>query len=292
MTSWIITILDHLRTQEMCNDAVHMKPLSLTYIPDRFKTQEMCNEAVRNKPRLMLFVPDHFKTMEICNEIMRIMPQAFHRIPDHFKVQEMHIKVVEADQSNLDNVLDHLKTREICDTVVKDYSSSLQFVLDWFVTREGIYMWHDDYYDDDGNCWVTGDDDDKFFNMQGPESKNKRRVNAYCLAAIKMAELVHVRRREKTNRKIMEVTDSCFKNYLMQNHCLRVYFDLTPSKDFNKMNPLEIMLRLMMVVLEHIKTQEMCIDAVHIEAGSLVYLSDCFKTQEICDEAVAATHTC
>ena len=88
-----------------------------------------------------------------------------------------------------------------------------------------------------------------------------------------MAELVHVRRREKTNRKIMEVTDSCFKNYLMQNHCLRVYFDLTRSKDFNKMNPLEIILRLIMVVLDHIKTQEMCIDAVHIESGSLLPLS-------------------
>ena len=44
-----------------------------------------------------------------------------------------------------------LKTKEMCDKAVKDDSSSLQFVLDWFVTREGLDMWYDDYYDDDGD---------------------------------------------------------------------------------------------------------------------------------------------
>ena len=34
-----ITIPDHLKTQEMCNDAVHIEPLSLAYVLDRFKTQ-------------------------------------------------------------------------------------------------------------------------------------------------------------------------------------------------------------------------------------------------------------
>ena len=46
---------------------------------------------------------------------------------------------------------------------------------------------------------------------QGPESKNRGRVNAYCLVSIKMAGLAHVRRPEKRDRKILEVTDSCFK---------------------------------------------------------------------------------
>ena len=51
---------------------------------------------------------------------------------------------------------------------------------------------------------------------QDQESKNRRRINAHCLASIKMVGLVHVRRREKRDRKIVEVTDSCFKNYLIQ----------------------------------------------------------------------------
>ena len=49
MTSWIVTIPDHLKTEEMCDEAVSTEPLSLAYVPDRFKTQEMCNEVVCNK---------------------------------------------------------------------------------------------------------------------------------------------------------------------------------------------------------------------------------------------------
>ena len=60
MTSWIVTIPDHLKTQEMCNEAVHLNPLSLKYVPDHFKIQEMCDEVVRNKLCMLLFVPDHF----------------------------------------------------------------------------------------------------------------------------------------------------------------------------------------------------------------------------------------
>ena len=99
ITSWIITIPDHLKTQEMCNEAVRTEPLSLTYVPDCFKTQEMCNNAVRNKLCMMLFVPDHFWMQEMCNEIMSTLPDAFHRIPDCFKTQKMCIKTVEVDFS-------------------------------------------------------------------------------------------------------------------------------------------------------------------------------------------------
>ena len=59
---------------------------------------------------------------------------------------------------------DHLKTQGMCHKAVWEGSSSLQYVPYWFVTREGVYMWHDDYYDDDGDYLVpSGDDDDKFF---------------------------------------------------------------------------------------------------------------------------------
>ena len=46
--------------------------------------------------------------------------------------------------------------------------------------------------------------------MKGSKSKNKRRVNAYYLASIKMVGLVYVRRQEKRDRKIVEVIDKRF----------------------------------------------------------------------------------
>ena len=47
---WIITIPDHLKTQEMSDEAVHIEPHSLAFVHSRFKTQEMCDKAVRRKP--------------------------------------------------------------------------------------------------------------------------------------------------------------------------------------------------------------------------------------------------
>ena len=58
----------------------------------------------------------------------------------------------------------YFKMQEICDKTVRVDSSSLQYVPNWCVTWERVYMWHDNYYDDDGNYWAAGDDDDgKFF---------------------------------------------------------------------------------------------------------------------------------
>ena len=41
MTSWIVTIPYHLKTQEICDEAVYTEPLSLAYVPDCFKTQNL-----------------------------------------------------------------------------------------------------------------------------------------------------------------------------------------------------------------------------------------------------------
>ena len=61
----------------------------------------------------------------------------------------------------------------MCDQAVKYDSSSLQFVPDWFVTREGLHMWYDDYYYDDGDHWDNDDDEDKFFNWYEGYKKHK-----------------------------------------------------------------------------------------------------------------------
>ena len=44
--AWIREIPDHVKTQEMCDEAVGIESYLLEIVPDRFKTEEMCNEAV------------------------------------------------------------------------------------------------------------------------------------------------------------------------------------------------------------------------------------------------------
>ena len=85
----------------------------------------------------------------------------------------MCIKAVEKYLSNLAYVSDYLKTQKTCDDSVRRDPYSLKHVPDLFVTREWIDMWHDDYYDDDGNrCWC--DCYDKVFEWH--ESYQKRKA--------------------------------------------------------------------------------------------------------------------
>ena len=55
---WIKEILNYLKMQKMCNEAVGIEPRSLTCIPHHFKTQERGNEAVLMHPYLLGHVPD------------------------------------------------------------------------------------------------------------------------------------------------------------------------------------------------------------------------------------------
>ena len=77
-----------------------------------------------------------------------------------------------------------------------------------------------------------------------------------------MVWLVCSWRREKRDKKIVEVTDSCFKI---------IWYEITTSGyiltslgpgGLNKMNPLEIIQRLILVMFDNFKSQEMCIKAV------------------------------
>ena len=66
-----------------------------------------------------------------------------------------------------------LKHQEMCDKAVRDDPSSLQFVPDWFITMEGVDMWHDDYYDDEGDHWEDDDNEDNFFEWHKGYKKRK-----------------------------------------------------------------------------------------------------------------------
>ena len=52
----------------------------------------------------------------------------------------------------------------------------MQFVPDWFVTRKGMWMWYDDYYDDDGDHWDDDEDEDNFFEWYDGYKKRKAKA--------------------------------------------------------------------------------------------------------------------
>ena len=99
----------------------------------------------------------------------------------------MCTKATEVKPWQLYYVPDHIKTQELCNDEVEEEPSSLQYVPDYFVTQKQLKIWHneDDYCNyDELNKWYEG------------YQKRKSQKKGY--------------------RKIVEATDSCFKNYLIQ----------------------------------------------------------------------------
>ena len=47
---WLIEIPEHLKTQEMCDEAVGIEPCSLVFVPDHLQTQEICDAIARKDP--------------------------------------------------------------------------------------------------------------------------------------------------------------------------------------------------------------------------------------------------
>ena len=58
---WIREVPRHLKTQEMCEEAVWIEPQYLSFIPNRFKSEGLCIKAVRRNPFALGCVPDNLK---------------------------------------------------------------------------------------------------------------------------------------------------------------------------------------------------------------------------------------
>ena len=54
---WIREIKRHLKTKEMCEEAVSTEPRSLAFVPDRLKTEGLCIKAVRRDPYKLIARP-------------------------------------------------------------------------------------------------------------------------------------------------------------------------------------------------------------------------------------------
>ena len=85
---WVREIPGHLKTQEMCDEAVRIGPRSSAHVSDCFKTEDMFSEAVVRDAYTLDNVPDHMMTQKICNEAMREKPAASSLVPNHFITQK------------------------------------------------------------------------------------------------------------------------------------------------------------------------------------------------------------
>ena len=116
----------------------------------------------------------------MCDIAVRIEPWLLRIIPDYFKLREM------------------------CDKVVARNPYMLEHIPHWFVTQQEIWPWDDDYHDEFIK-WYEG-----YQKRKAQKKKNRRRINAYCLASIKVVGLVCSWWRKNIDRKIVKVNMGFF----------------------------------------------------------------------------------
>ena len=158
----------------------------------------MCNEAFEEEPYMLESVPDQYITQEMCNEIMHIWSQPIFLIPNRLK----HKRCAISQCGN--NLFRDVCSRLVCDTTT---ASKIMAWWRWWWSYCGTMV------------------------IKIAMSRKQKRVNAYCLASIKMVELVCSWRREKRDRKIVEVICWCGLVKVSDGLFLSIKF----SKNFSKM---------------------------------------------------------
>ena len=162
----------------MCGDVVCRDPYHLQFIHDKLKTQGICEKVVEDNFWHLIDVLEHLETKEMCEKAVNIEPLLLRCVPDCFKTKEMHENVVGTGLG-----------------LLKD-------VPDWIMTQQQIKTWSaDNNYCSDHELikWYTG-------YQKRNAQKAKVKELFYCLAPIKMVRSVRSWRREKIDRKIVEVT--------------------------------------------------------------------------------------
>ena len=84
---WIREISDHLKTQEMCDEAVRIESYSLAFVPDCFKTQEICDKADEIDPFILWHVLDNLKMQKMCIRAVKAGLGLLEYVPDWFLTQ-------------------------------------------------------------------------------------------------------------------------------------------------------------------------------------------------------------
>ena len=85
---WVLRFIpDHLKTQEMCIEALETGLWKLEDVPDRFKTKEMCIKAIEVDPWSLKHALDHLKMQEMCDEGVRDDSSSLQFVPDWFVAQ-------------------------------------------------------------------------------------------------------------------------------------------------------------------------------------------------------------
>ena len=146
---WIKETPDNLKTQEMCNKAMHIDPYSLAYVPDHFKTQKMCDKVIEIDPFTLWHVPDNLNMQGICIMAVEAGLGLSEYVPDWFVTQQQ-IKIWrdDDDHCNDDELIkwyEGYQKRKAQKAKIKEELSPIAWhpnrVMDWCMSEDEETRW-------------------------------------------------------------------------------------------------------------------------------------------------------
>lgn len=167
----------------------------------------------------------------------------------------------------------------MCNKALREDPSSLVCVPAWFVTQRQIKVLHDDYDDDDGaNDIIEWHDGYQKCRVQkAPIEKDKFPL----LGIHQVGGIGALIKTSKKNWKIVKVTESCFKIYLIRNHHLGVNLD--PRSAPRRLNKIIYLFKNVSLYI----IREMCCKKILPGWCAFLLIPDRLKMQEMYDEVVA-----
>jgi len=124
-----------LRTQIICEFALHQEIDDFRFIPRKILSQEFCNEY----PAALKFIPNDFKTLELCKNALKVNSSNLEFVPKHFINKTLINKIARdsnASDSFLGFVPSELFTSRLVKIFIKKNPREFQFIPEEFKTYE------------------------------------------------------------------------------------------------------------------------------------------------------------
>jgi hypothetical protein len=116
-------------------DKIRNREVRINKLSEHLKTPEICLEAVKLYSPDIKYVPEELRTEEICN-IALSFHLNFEFIPKKFITYEMCLGFIKQGARILEHIPKELMTEELCSEAIKNSLFSLQFLPEEFQTNE------------------------------------------------------------------------------------------------------------------------------------------------------------
>ncbi|GHV64463.1 hypothetical protein FACS1894199_02760 [Bacteroidia bacterium] len=115
--------LDKLKNAPLCDEAMKENPkIAFLYVPDHIKTPEMCENAVKADGLNLQHVPREKISQDLSRTAVETLGKSLEFVPVIYRDKDMCTLAVKQEGTNLKFVPDKLKTKTIC-TIAQEHST-------------------------------------------------------------------------------------------------------------------------------------------------------------------------